>query len=1021
MLTKFFNRKAKLIYKIVANVTVILFGISLTAGYILSSNQSAINSFFGIQTSYSENGVPINEGSLKFTTNFKSVNEVKTNAENFTQEIVREGVVLLKNDNNALPLAEDHRNVSVFSISCVNYVAGGTGSSGTNKDKPKGMKSALESRGFTVNADLWSWYKDAAAEGTYGRKGTSVEGGGSVFSIGEAPWSALPSAKSNSADAAIFLLSRNGGEGGDVYINNGDPKDMTDGNYLKLSPQEKDVLLNLKTLKDQGTVKKIIVLMNSVNQVECDFLFDEAFGVDAALWIGDIGSTGIYAVADILAGETNPSGRLPDTFWNKHYYNPVMANFGDHIYQKAETMKSSLASRDFGDHYVVYQEGIYLGYRYTETRYEDVVTQRPNAGSFDYNKVVAYPFGYGLSYTTFAYSDIEITAPEKAGDAYTAKVTVTNTGSVPGKEVVQVYLQKPYTDYDIENKVEKAAVELVGFAKTNVLGSGESQELTIPVDSSLFASYDAYGAGTYILDEGKYYLTVAANAHAAVNNILAAKGYDTTNGMTENGDAAAVKDFDLAFDSETYSVSVTGQKIENRFTNADINLYDGTDNQVTYISRNDWEGTTKLGLTETSQDTNNHVVLTATAQIVQDIKKPVPEKDDTPYPTYGSTETAYTLADMYADENGQSIPYDSPRWESLLDQLTWDETLALLSHGQRLTYAVESIAKPQTIDHNGANGPVQPYGDNKSNNRGFAVATDDPDKNSYPTLYPCNALVAATFNTELVEEFGVAMGEDCLWAGYNGIYGFGINIHRSAYGGRDYEYYSEDGVLSGMISSAEVKGIQSKGTYVYMKHCLLNDQETYREGICTWANEQSIREIYLKPFEISIVEGGAYNVMSSFNRIGVKWSGHQGFLQTVIKDEFGMRGFAVTDYYLGMMGGAQTYMSLPAGLLNGSDLPDGDSPEELVPYKTGYGNVAWAMREAAHRILYTVAQSNVQNSITTDSRVVTVTPAWVIAMTAVEIFLGVASAVSLAAYCLSYVLARKQGGKNIPDGIHSVK
>lgn len=1012
MLEKILNGKTKKIYKVIANVFVILFGIVLAAGYVLTSNQSAINSYFSIQTSYTENSGEIDEDSLLFKSEFKSVKEVKENAEKYTQEIVREGVVLLKNDNDALPLAEGHRNVSVFSISCVNYVAAGTGSSGTNKDKPKGMKSSLESRGFTVNADLWSWYKNAESEGTYGRKGTSVEGGGSVFSIREAPWSALPAAKSNRADAAIFVLSRNGGEGGDVYINNGDSSDMTDGNYLKLSPQEKDVLLNLKTLKDNGTIGKIIVLMNSVNQVECDFLDDAAFGVDAALWIGDVGSTGMYAVADVLAGESNPSGRLTDTFWRKHYYNPVMANFGDHVYQNSEVMKSSLAARDFGDHYVVYQEGIYLGYKYTETRYEDVVTRRPKTGSFDYEEVVSYPFGYGLSYTSFEYSGIEITAPAADDDVYTVKVTVTNTGKIPGKEVVQVYLQKPYTDYDIEHKVEKAAVELVGFAKTDMLAAGESRELTISVDGSLFASYDAYGAGTYILDAGKYYLTAAKNAHDAVNNILAAKGYREADGMTEAGDASAVADFELAFDAEKYGKSVTGQKIENRFSNADVNLYDGTDNKVTYISRNDWESTTKLGLTETSADTNNHVVLKATAKIAQDIKKPVPESDDTPYPTYGSTETSYKLADMRADENGDPIPYDSPLWEQLLDQLTWDEMLALLSHGQRLTYAVASIAKPQTIDHNGANGPVQPYGDNKSNNHGFAVATDDPDMSSYPTLYPCNALVAATFNAELVEEFGVAMGNDCLWAGYNGIYGFGINIHRSAYGGRDYEYYSEDGVLSGLISSAEVKGIQSKGTYVYMKHCLLNDQETYREGICTWANEQSIREIYLKPFEISIVEGGAYNVMSSFNRIGVKWSGHQGFLQTVIKDEFGMRGFAVTDYYLGMMGGKQTYMSLPAGLLNGSDLPDGDSAEELVSYKTGYGNVAWAMREAAHRILYTVSQSNAMNTVTAEMTVVTITPAWVIAVVAVEAIFGVIAGLSFIAYWLAFAFSLKRDKGN---------
>lgn len=973
-----------LLSKILANVLVIVFGVTFVASEILFANADSINSFFGIRTTDTIEAEEDENGDYEYyKSDFDSVRAVKDNAEKLTQEVVGEGAVLLKNDG-ALPLAAGKRTVSLFSISSVNYVTAGTGSSGTNNNLPVTLKEAMEESGFTVNSALWDWY--SANTGQYGR-GSAGGGIGVTFKIREAPWDVLPDAKNERADAAIFVLARNGGEGADLTLRGGSANDMTNGNYLALSPQEIEVLEHLKALKDGGTFSSIIVLMNSANQVECDFMDDGRFGIDAALWIGDTGSTGIKAVAEILAGNINPSGRLTDTFWKKHYLNPVYANFD------AYTFAGGTAG-NYLDTYVVYREGIYNGYRYTETRYEDVVLGVSSAGDFDYEEAVSYPFGYGLSYTTFAYSDVSITAPLRGARNYTVTLTVTNTGTVAGKEVVEVYLQKPYTDYDIDHGIEKAAVELVGFLKTGLLAPNASEKVTIEVDERQFTSYDADGAGTYILDAGDYYLTVAQDAHRAVNNILAAKGMTASNGMTEAGDGAMTKKFQKEFDDKTYATSdETGEPIVNRFDDADLNRYEGTDDSVVYLSRNDWEGTADLGLSSEHTNLEKQVRVTLTDTMKADGAVPVPERDDIEYPTYGSTATHYTLVDLRADEAGNPVPYDSELWDDLLDQMSWKETVDLLTHGLRMTYAVPSIGKPQTIDHNGATGPVQPYGDNANVNKGLAVKNDDDDKSEYPTLYPCNGLVAATFNEELIEEMGKAMGNDCLWAGYNGIYGFGVNIHRGAYGGRAFEYYSEDGFLTGVMAAAEVKGIQSKGTQVYMKHCVLNDQEKQREGLCVFANEQTIRELYLRAFELPITRANAYNVMTGFNRIGMKWTGHHGFLNTVLHGEFGMLGMAVTDWYTGGSGG---YMSLPAGVLAGSDLPDGTAASEFNGYEEGYGAVAWAMRESAHRILYMHAQGNAMNGLSANTRIILLTPAWITALEGARVALGVLMGVSLA-------------------------
>ena len=397
--------------------------------------------------------------------------------------------------------------------------------------------------------------------------------------------------------------------------------------------------------------------------------------------------------------------------------------------------------------------------------------------------------------------------------------------------------------------------------------------------------------------------------------------------------------------------------------------------------------------------------------MVKDAKKTADsiQKDDVKYPTFGKNNglTLASLLTMGADGKLEHVDYNDPRWDDLLDQITWDEMVLLLSNGLRKTSGIDSISKSETIDGNGALGPVggstYKYSDNANSavNR-YAFLYDDPDQDSSPIQYPCAAIIAATMNDKLVEELGESIGEDCLWAGYSGLYGLGVNIHRGAYNGRAFEYYGEDSVLSGYIASSQVKGIHKKGVYVYMKHAILNEQEKNREGVNTWCNEQAIRQIYLRSFQIAIEEANAENVMTGFNRIGLTWTSQQGFINTVLRDEFGMEGFAVSDYW------QDGYMDLVGGILGGSALPDGDKASTaeksaLYKYKEGYGKLANAMREETHRILYVTVNSNAMNGIDSSTIYRSITPLWIKQLNVAKIIIYVAASLGIATYVGSIV------------------
>ncbi len=863
--------------------------------------------------------VNADETAVYYEPDFDNEEDMIAYGSQICQQTEAEGAVLLTNENNALPLEKGSR-ISCFSTSSVNLVYGGTGSASIDASKAVNLKEALEKSEFEVNETLWNFYlSNAVSEYQRAEAGLLP----TVSEVCEAPWSVyseeVKASVEEYGDAAIVVFSRVGGEQMDLEYQSSD--------YLDLDENEEELLSNICAMKEQGKIKKVIVLLNSSNAMEMEFL--KEYDIDACLWIGGVGESGIYAVAEILAGEVNPSGRLVDTYVYNNFSAPAMWNFTPDTYSGYEEGVIPASATQ----YVVYQEGIYVGYRYYETRYEDFVMGKGNAGDYQYTETVAFPFGYGLSYTEFVYSDMTVNYNE-ASDQYEVMVTVTNTGSVAGKETVQVYVQSPYTEYDIENGVEKASVVLCGFDKTELLEPGASETVTVFVNRRDIASYDAYGAGTYILDAGDYYFTVALDAHEAVNNVLAAKGYtvENTNGsMTVDGNPAFTwKETIEEMDTTTYAVSANGTQIVNQLSSADPNLYEGSDNEVVWLSRNDWSGTfptesIKMALTELM--ISDLQIGQYDAKDYEVMEMPVLE-----------AENGLTLYDMIGKA------YDDPDWDKLLDQLTFDEMVTMIGDAFHFRMPVESVQAPGARDENG------PQGLTVSMLSGDAVAT----------AFTSEDIMAATYNVDLMYEIGKVIGNNCLMAEVATLYGPGNNIHRTPYSGRNFEYYSEDGYLSGKMSAYEVTGIQDKGVNVMMKHFALNDFETDRIGVGVWVNEQAAREIYLKAFQAPFEEADANGVMIAYTRWGTTWSGaNKGLMTGIMREEWGNLGWSITDNII------TDYITGADGVLAGTTAYDALIPvitSELETYKND-AVIVNAMREACHRNLYALANSSGMNKV----------------------------------------------------------
>ncbi len=1061
-------------------VTALLLAFSLTATDIALSNNDTVTAILGqdnakiVELEGNEN-IDTAHG---YKTEFNSIRELVASGFEIQERQEAEGAVLLKNDNGALPLQKG-ANVSVFGITGAAPFYGASGSGGINTSEAIGWYDAfrgmyrdidhIKEKGqgdviLNINEKLAEFYTNATNKNAEGYNADYVPSSSTTkVNIGDVPWDVVANSEGYQdvaayGDAAIYIIKRTGGEGYDLPATSGrheqygnteyaapSVNDGMNGDYLQLSETEISVLNGLKALKEEGAIKKIVLVLNMASTIEMDFLKDDRYDIDAALWVGSVGEVGTVAVAKLLTGEYNFSGGASSTLWADHLLNPVNNNFMDQnyffTYDNYEefgfinpAMENSYQSTM--STYMVYQEGMYLGYKYTETRYEDYVMGAANVGEYVYDDVVAYPFGYGLSYTTF---DFGTPAVQKVGKEYQVSVKVTNTGDVAGKTPVQIYIAKPYGEYAKANDIQVPSVQLIDFGKTSLLQPGKSETVTVNVSEQYFSTYDTFGAGTYVIMPGDYYLIVAEDAHAAANNLLAAKGYtpaSTGNRMDAQGEAAKAVRISYELDKDTWSVSVsTGNPIQNIFGFVDINTYEGRgDNSVEYYSRENWAAVPMLERNADGSLVKHHAVLTMTATMAAELRDQMDaSKEIIPggeYPTYGA-DNGLVLLDM------KGLSYENPLWEDLLDQLTWDETVDLLSNGRHKTQPIQSVSKPGTGDENGPNGLSQRYSSPSGGGRfngptnpyAARIADPDLDQGYTTTGFSSNGVMAASFNKELAAEVGKQIGEEGYWAGMSGLLGGGFNILRSPYAGRTAEYYSEDAMLTGLIGAPFTAAIESMGVHCFVKHAALNESETARHGCQEWITEQAFRENYLRAFEIVFVDGGAFNVMTAFNRIGtIAVANSVVFAQNWLRNEIGMPGIVETDCAGDMTDGAhgEAYVSRIVNVFTGaSDLNEynyaADAPDytgssytyaDFAPTANGgpgtYGNLGQAMREAAKRILYAGVNSNSICGYSSNVRVVRVTPPWEIAAKVACGVIAVGFVASLAWVAVDALKQKKQ-------------
>ena len=789
--------------------------------------------------------------------------EAFANAQEVNLKLAEEGFVLLKNENAALPMNKGAR-ISVFSKNSVNLSYGGSGSGGFDTSNNKNLYESLNDAGFVTNPTLKNFYESSQSGPVRTANSSDLDNGDNQkIATAETPQSKYTDAVRNSyadySDAALVVITRIGGEGFDLPRYQGDSEGAVspDSHYLELDQNEIDLL----TAVTDGTFKRVVVVFNTPSSFEATFLKDSAYAafadkIDAAVWIGFTGSNGITALGEILNGDVNPSGRLVDTWAADFTKNPSFVNFG------TGCLPDTTDKYDGGMYYSVdYEEGIYVGYRYYETRGE-------TDGEDWYNANVVYPFGYGLSYTTFDWTVGDASASEiELGTTITVPVTVKNTGSVAGKEVVQLYASAPYT----LGGIEKAHKVLVGFAKTKLLQPGESETVTVSFDPYSAASYDyrdanSNGFSGYELEAGEYTLYVSRNAHESEKAIA----------------------LNLAADVQIGTDPTTDSEVVNRYTDSE-DFLDSDWQLDAMLSRADWEGTWP-----TPQTAQQHA---GTDRLYEEIRSEEHNNptdfDSEEYPWFGE-EPTLTLRDLLPSAEAEGyepvVSYDDERWEELMMGCDEEEMIALINNGAYHTLAMESVGLPATI-----------HGDGPS---GFTCFMSKEQVNG-TCQYVSEPVMASTWNINLMNELGEAIGEEgtigdkATGQPYSSIYAPGVNIHRSPFGGRCSEYFSEDPFISGMMGAAEVQSIQSRGVLPTVKHFVANEQETHRSigGDLSWLSEQALREIYLKPFEYTVKLGETRGIMTSFNRIGTRWTGGDYRLLTeILRNEWGFNGLVICDF-----------------------------------------------------------------------------------------------------------------------------
>lgn len=828
------------------------------------------------------------------TTKYMLSDTTVSKANELAKEVQSEAITMLKNDDSNLPLS--NKKVNVFGWGSTNPVYGGTGSgSMSDQYETVSMLDGMKQAGIETNSELTKLYTD------YRKDRPMVAMWSQDWTLPEVPAKQysdkLISDAKDFSDEAVITITRVGGEGADLptnmkakgitYNNNSkDYEDFKDGeHFLQLSQTERD-MIDLVT----KNFKKVTLVYNGANAFQFDFLNDYP-QIQSVVWCPPAGQTGFSALGEVLAGETNPSGKTSDTFLKNLTKSVSYNNFGKFEYTNMAD-KAAKYKGFTGDDvtaipgFVNYSEGIYVGYKFYETASDE--------GLINYDDTVAFPFGYGLSYTSF---DQKLDSVKYKGGKVTVTATVTNTGDKAGKDVVEAYYNPPYTD----GGIEKASKNLAGFEKTKELQPGESQKVTVKFDDDDMASYDYKGAKAYVLEKGDYDISIQSDSHHVIDH-----------------KAITVKDT-VTYDSDSNT--------HNGDKTVATNQFDDVAGDVTYLSRADHFANYKEA---TAAPTNFKMSDKAKETFYNnsnyDPKKF--DKDSDKMPTTGA-KNGLKLSDMYGKD------YDDADWDKLLDQLTFDDMDNLIANGGYGTQALKSVGKIQLTD---ADGPAS------LNNNFTGVGSIG---------FPASTAFACTWNKDLAKQFGEMIGDMAHDMHVAGWYAPAMNIHRNAFSGRTFEYFSEDSLLSGVMASSEISGAKSKGVYSFMKHFALNDQETKRtEMLCTWTNEQAMREIYLKPFEMSVKEGGAQAVMSSFNYIGNTYAGaDSALLQTVLRGEWGFKGFVLTDYF-GGYGYQNADQEVRAGndsMLATTKITNHITDKSATSVK--------AMRQAAHNILYTAANS----------------------------------------------------------------
>ena len=836
-------------------------------------------------------------------------------------DIESEGITLLQNSEGLLPM--EPGNVNVFGWASTNPIYGGTGS-GSLSDayETVTLLDSLEMAGFTTNEELTSFYTDYSTE----RGVIAVTA--ADWTLPEPPASTytdeLMASARDFSDTAIVVIGRVGGEGLDLptdmgaegvtYTNNStEYADFEAGqHYLELSRTERDMLDLVCENFDN-----VVLVYNGANAFEMGFLADYP-EIKSVLWAPHPGQAGFEALGSVLTGAVNPSGKTSDTFLYDLTQAPTWNNFGAFQYDNVSEFEVESARGTRSPKFVNYVEGIYVGYRFWETADDE--------GLVDYGASVQYPFGYGLSYTTFSQ---EMGPASFDGDTVSFDVTVTNTGDVAGKDVVEAYVNPPYTN----GGIEKATANLVAYEKTALLEPGESQTVTISFEDDDMGSYDYEGARAYVLEAGDYMVSINSDSHTVISeqtvSVPETITYDTEDN-THNGDLQAA-----------------------------TNVFDDANGDLEYLSREDGFA----NYAEATAAPTNYSMSDEYKATFYNNGNYDPTEFDNPddeMPVTGA-DNGLRLIDL------RGVAYDDPQWDALLDQLTVDEMNTLIANGGYQNAAVDSIGKIRLSD---VDGPA---------------ALKDNFTGVSSIGLPSNVSLACSWNKELAYEFGVTIGDMAHEMEVSGWYAPSINIHRSAFGGRNFEYFSEDPVLTGTLAAQQVLGADSRGVYAFTKHFALNEQETERNGqLCTWSNEQAIREIYLRAFEEVVkADVSAQAIMGAFNYIGNTYaSAHLGLNQTVLRDEWGFEGMVETDYFSGPNYGYQNADQLIRG---GTDIMLA-STETTNNVEDQSATAVIQMRRAAHNILYTAVNSWRY----ADGDPAAVTPAWQIATYAVDAVIGVA-------------------------------